>query len=386
MKVLHVTPVFYPAHSDGGPIVAFHELCKGLADLSCDVRVLTTNTHGWSKSLAVATDQEIEVEPNLRIRYCKRRFRRSVAPMMLRLLHEYVEWAEVVHLQSVYNFPTIPTLVICRVLGKPVVWSPDGALQRWKGTRRTREKAMWNWICQRVGPKRMTIHCTSQQEAFDSHKYFPASDVRIIPHSVPIPKVTKHIDMKDTLRLLYVGRFDPIKGLENLLAAFQLVNQEGKIGCSLTIAGDGDNSYARRLKSTIKRCAFTLGDREGKSGQVTMVGYLIGDAKEQLFQNADILVVPSHSESFGVVVVEALVREVPVIASTGTPWQQLEKIKCGMWVNNDPRSLAEAIKHMKNMPLREMGERGRGWATTEFQRRNVATHMLSCYKHAAGLI
>jgi len=68
MKALHVTPVFYPAYGDGGPVVAYYELCQSLAKHGCEIKVLTTDAHGWSRSLEVETEREIEIEPNFRVR------------------------------------------------------------------------------------------------------------------------------------------------------------------------------------------------------------------------------------------------------------------------------------------------------------------------------
>ena len=110
-----------------------------------------------------------------------------------------------------------------------------------------------------------------------------------------------------------------------------------------------------------------------------MVGELTGEAKEALFREADVLVVPSYTENFGLVVPEALLREVPVIAGKGTPWERLEEMSCGLWVENDPDSLVEAIERMSRLPLQEMGKRGRAWVQNEFDPNRIGTCMLDCY-------
>src|SRR5207249_1017724 len=92
------------------------------------------------------------------------------------------------------------------------------------------------------------------------------------------------------------------------------------------------------------------------------------------------LVVPSHTENFGNVVAEGLAHAVPVIVSTGTPWRRLEEVGCGLWVNNDPESLAKAIEQMGRMPLREMGNRGHDWMQREFSWDKRTREMLTCYE------
>ena len=81
------------------------------------------------------------------------------------------------------------------------------------------------------------------------------------------------------------------------------------------------------------------------------------------------------------VVAEALAHSVPVIASKGTPWQRVEKMGCGLWVGNDPNSLARAIRQMSAMPLREMGQRGRQWMQDEFSWDRVARDMAELYRN-----
>jgi len=80
------------------------------------------------------------------------------------------------------------------------------------------------------------------------------------------------------------------------------------------------------------------------------------------------------------VVAEALAYGVPVIVSKGTPWKRLEEIGCGLWVDNDPESLAKSIEQMSRMPLREMGQRGREWMAKEFSWPLIAEKMTDLYK------
>ena len=125
MKILHVSPSFYPTRAYGGTIRSSYGLCRGLTQLGCEVRVLTTDTDGIGRNLQVANDRDVAVD-GLQVRYCHKLFRNSVSAGLLRVLGEYIEWADVVHLIAVYSFPTFPTLAYCRRLQKPLVWSPRG--------------------------------------------------------------------------------------------------------------------------------------------------------------------------------------------------------------------------------------------------------------------
>src|SRR5947208_16349096 len=126
MNVLHVTPAFHPAFHYGGPAQSVYDLCRHLAAQGCAIRVLTTNGDGAGRRLDIDTNREIEVARGVSVRYCRRIGSDSMSPDIAAHLYSYVRWADTVHLNAVYSFPTIPALALCRLLAKPVVWSPRG--------------------------------------------------------------------------------------------------------------------------------------------------------------------------------------------------------------------------------------------------------------------
>jgi glycosyltransferase involved in cell wall biosynthesis len=95
-----------------------------------------------------------------------------------------------------------------------------------------------------------------------------------------------------------------------------------------------------------------------------------------------VALVPSYKENFGIVVAESLAHGIPVIASRGTPWGGLEQKGCGLWVENDPETLASAIRRISTMPMRTMGLRGREWMRRDFSWRSVANQMLDLYRES----
>jgi len=192
----------------------------------------------------------------------------------------------------------------------------------------------------------------------------------LIPNGVEIPPRSEHRNGSRRLRLLFLGRIDPKKGVENLLAACQRLRNLDK-PWSLVIAGTGDAAYTASLEKNARAL--------GVCGQITFLGEVRGQAKANLFAESDLAVFPSQTENFAMVVAEALAHGVPVIASKGTPWSGVEAQGCGLWVENDPATVAAAIERMSHMPLREMGERGRRWMEEEFAWETVARRMLQLY-------
>ena len=375
MKVLHVSPSFYPTKAYGGTIRSGYGLCRGLAELGCNVRVLTTDTDGPERSLEVPNDEDVQVDA-LRVRYCHKQFRHSVSLGLLRVLPEYVEWADVVHLTAVYSFPTFPTLFHCRRLNKPMVWSPRGSLQRWDGSTRLIAKALWESGCHKLALKeKLVLHATSQAEATQSLTRFPGVRTVIIRNGVDLPRGLKKTESNGELRLVYLGRLHPIKGIEALLEACSLLDKQSE-AWHLDIAGAGPLAYVDFLKSKVEEL--------GLHAHVNFLGEVFGEAKADLLANSDVALVPSHVENFAMVIAEALAHELPVIASRGTPWESLETNGCGLWVDNDPQSLAAAIREIRTMPLREMGLRGRRWMQREFSWHSVSNEMLAVYRECVG--
>jgi glycosyltransferase involved in cell wall biosynthesis len=319
----------------------------------------------------VPRDRDVELEDSLTVRYCARVAWDSAAPGLALRCRELAEWADVIHVTAVYSFPTIPALLTARLLDKPVVWSPRGGLQDWAGSRRRLLKRLWNHACRRVRPRRLVLHVTSNEERDDTLEQWPDCETVLVPNGVALPATVIRPAPDSRLRLLYVGRIDPKKGLENLLDACRVLRQRSTARWCLRIAGDGEPAYVESIRRRI--AGIELQDA------ITLIGWADAGEKERLFASTDALVCPSYTENFGNVVAEALAHAVPVIASRGTPWAEVEKVGCGLWVENDAESLAEAIERLRMAPLAEWGRAGRRWMEQEYAWPTVATRMRELY-------
>jgi len=376
MKVAHVTPSYHPAFVYGGPPESAHQLSRHLARAGCDVRVLTTDANGPKLTVDVDTTREVAMEPGLTARYCPRRLPESVAPSLLALLPGYVAWCDVVHLNAVYNFTTLPALLAARAARRPVVWSARGALSRWKETRRAAPKAAFEAACRVVAPRRTVLHVTSESEEQQAAARMKGMRTARIPNGVEVPGEAPRPAPSETLRVLYLGRLHPIKGLENLVAACGILLARGERRFALTLAGGGDPAFVAALR----RAAHA----RSLEGHVTFLGEVPPAEKGRLFAGADLFVMPSFTENFGLAIAEALAHGVPVIAGRGTPWEGLAEHDAGLWVPNDPASLAAAIISARARPLAEMGARGRAWMERAFGWGRVAADMIALYERLAA--
>lgn len=374
MNILHVVPSFYPATSFGGPIWSTYGLCNALArQTDICLRVMTTDTAGnaWDECLdptAISSDFFVGYAVDFQHKWTGT----AVAPGILGKLPPLVAWADVVHVTAVYSFPTIPTLTACRIAGKPLVWSARGSFQRWEHTRRLALKHAWERMCAVIlHGHPHAIHVTSPEEGKATQTKMPSSPIVEIPNGVDVPSSLGDRCWKPEgrTRVLYLGRLDPIKGLENLIDAIAL-SKTPRI--EVTFHGAGEPSYTASLARRI--------EEKGLSSKIKLKGFVEGAAKTQAFAQADICVVPSFSENFGMAVVEALSHGVPVIASRGTPWKELTSRDAGAWVANDPASLAWAIDDLAQKNLEIMGRHGRAWMHEKFDWNAVGRRMADVYR------
>lgn len=372
MKVLHVTPAFYPAMHWGGFAHSVPGLCNALAqNHGIDLKVLTTDSDGPHTRARISVKAFPEKFPaGFQVYYCRRIAGQSISPALLQRLWSMVRWADVVHLTATYSFPTLPTLLVCRMLGKPVVWSPRGALQRWPGTTRAGAKSVWEKVCNLLcGARRVVLHFTSDEERRESASRIPRARSIVIHNGIELPGLNgDQSERNGSLRLLYLGRLHPIKGIENLLRALAVVKRD----VTLSVCGDGEPSYRRWLESLASELSL--------DGRVAFCGPVDEPAKARQFHASDLCVVPSFKENFSMVVAESLSHAVPVIVGDGTPWKQVDKMGCGRCVANTPDALAQAIEALSDAPLREMGLRGRAWMQEEFSWSTVAEQMLATYR------
>jgi glycosyltransferase involved in cell wall biosynthesis len=313
LRILHVSPYFMPARSYGGAVESLYRLCLNLARVGCDVRVLTTNADGPRKVLDVQPGKQVAVAAGFEVTYMGRIARHAVSPALLMRLLTELRRADVVHLTGVYSFTTIPTLLACRLMGKPLVWSPRGALRHWRGSRAGNWgeplRRLWEIGCRIAAPRGTMLHVTSEIERTESLRRFPNFSVAVIPNAVRVPASIKHSAADGILRLGYIGRLHPQKGIEDLLDACRILKDQG-VGYSLVIAGAGRTRYTRSLVRKIVAL--------GLAGVVRMAGEVHGSGKRAFFEALDLLVVPSRVASFASAVAEGLAFALPVIASRNT--------------------------------------------------------------------
>lgn len=378
MRILHVIPAYYPSSYWGGPIFSVYGLNNALASIpEVHLKILTTDSAGPSLSQRL-DEKKLDLKslfPRQEIYFSRRIYRNSVSLAYILKLPPLIHWADAVHITAAYSFTTLPALLFCRIMRKPLVWSPRGAFQdaqKLEFARNKKIKLIWNRVCALINnPDRTIIHVTSEEEKRFSLMSIPDSKVEVVPNGVNIPSdlPSKKFSLSNELRLLFLSRLDKKKGLENLLDAIAKLKDQN---LRLDVYGTGDKKY---IETLILR-ARNHGVLDTK---VYFRGHVDGLEKEKVFQQADVFILPSYSENYGMVIAEALAHGVPVIASRGTPWQRVVEKGCGLWVGNSSEELAQAIRVITHMDLIRMGVKGWEWMKKDFSWADVANEMFQIY-------
>jgi len=283
---------------------------------------------------------------------------------------------DVVHIHGIWS-PYLAAFARCAELHKiPYIVTPHGMLEPWSLSVSKLRKAIALRTYQgHILEKAAAIHATSPLEARNlASLKLGNAPIHVIPNVVAEPEQStgrREDSAKATRTMLFLSRIHPKKGLDNLLQAWHELRPAG---WRLQIVGDGDADYRTRL------LAFCSTQR---LDSVEFVGHTEGAAREALFAGASVFVLPTYSENFGNVVTEALIRGVPVITTTGTPWSEIPAVGCGWYVEPAAPQLKEAIQAATDSPddrLRAMGERGRHYASKNFTVPAVREGLLRMYR------
>jgi len=371
MKILHVITGLRKA---AGTSVFCCEVCNGLSARGYDVTLASVAPYDAEKDYVI--DGKV---------------RRILIDSLLQgdgnydVIHIHALWTPILH--KVSNWAHKSNI--------PVVWSPHGMLTPWAFRYKWWKKLPAWWLYQKKDLKCADlIHVTAESEIMDVRRVGLTNKTIIAPLGVGgggggggvilfvsriqkkkgLPNLLKAFaTVLEMLHVSYIGRVAPIKGLGNLINASATLDHSGD--WRLRIVGPDQEGHTAELK--------TLAADLGVSERVEFVGPKYGDELQREYASADIFVLPSYSENFGSVVVEALAHSVPVITTRGTPWNELEDHKCGWWIDIGAEPLANALKDaisLTDNERREMGLRGRKLVEEKYTWGAVVDALVNGYK------
>lgn len=351
MRVLHVIPSLSPKR--GGPSFAVRSMAEAVAGQGEQVEVAATDDDG-AGHLAVPLAQPM-VENSVTYRYFHRQtdfytFSWPLTRWLARNVGDY----DVVHIHALFSYSTLPAAWLARRNGVPYIVRPLGTLNQWgrQHRRPVLKKASLRLIEGPILARAARIHYTCEQERIEAEAggcRYPASVLPLgidlapfasLPPADAFLKRCPQLSGKSVI--LFLSRLHPIKGLDNLLRAMARLAPDYPDVC-LVLVGDGEPAYVSELQAQ----AAALGLIE----RIVWTGPLYDADKLAAFAAADLFVLPSYSENFGLAAVEALAAGLPLVISDQVGIQrEVAQAEAGLVTPCDPIALAQALAAMLASP------------------------------------
>jgi len=280
------------------------------------------------------------------------------------------EKPDIVHINGIWSPENWGFQKKAQELGIKVILSPHGMLEPWIIEQNNWKKRLGLMFYQRKAVETAKyLHTTAEMEALNIQYLGFKTPIEIIPNGIDlndIKGIKKHYGTK---KIVFLSRIHPKKGIELLLEAWRNSNTTDWL---LEIAGNGDENYIANLRQSAEDLK-----------NVNFVGAKYGQEKWDFLKSGDVLILPTHSENFGIVVAEALATGVPVITTQGTPWEDLEIYECGWWINLSVQNLEKIIAKVIQTSadeLENMGRNGIRLVSEKYEIKSVACKMNQLYK------
>ena len=361
LHVLHTTASMHARN--GGPPRSISALAEGLARAGATVDVLAFD----DGEPAVRPDPALaQTHVVARGRGGAGRFARAAAAIGPDVLHDHGLWLPTNHSAAkAASRSQIPFVVSVR-----------GMLEPWaRNHRRALKTAAWWAFQHRDLAQAAVLHATAPSEAETLRRHGLRAPIAMISNGVAVPDEQPRAAPSERHRALFLSRIHPKKGLPMLLDAWAAVRPEG---WDLVVVGPDEGGHRAELEAQAARLGLA---------EVSFQDPVADADKWALYASADLFVLPTYSENFGLVVAEALAAGVPVITTTGAPWADLARVGCGWWVAPDGRALAEALRAATALPDAEraaMGARGRAHVAETYGWDRIARQMAEVYGWALG--
>ncbi len=379
MKILHVIASLAPRY--GGPSKACLDLCREMARRGERVAIYTTNIDGNGElnvplGLPVCRDGvEIRYFPVQPPRYYK------FSLPLARALRTAIPQCDLVHIHSLYLFPSTAAAHYCRHYGIPYLIRPHGTLDPYLYGRHRRRK----WIYERLFEwrnlnKAAAIHFTTVEEQELARPLGLKSPGVVVPIGMNLQDYDDappagtfravHPEMHGQKIILFLGRLNFKKGLDLLAKAFGEVGRK-RDDVHLVVAGPDDDGYGVQVRRWLKA--------EGVLEKSTFTGMLLGADKLAALRDADVFVLPSYTENFGIAVVESMAMGLPVVISNKVNiWREVVQAHGGLVVNCDVQEVGQALLTLLQAPAlgKEMGKHGRQLVEERFTWEVVGEQMV----------
>lgn len=369
----------------GGPAYSVTNLAQALYQNNISSHLFTLDYQQEGKQI-IFDDINLHSEPATKLARYLRGFQPSASNYLSQLAATKLD---LIHNHGLWMFPNVYAreAALCNKL--PLVISPRGMLESWSLNNSWYKKWLaWILYEQKNLNSAIAFHATSAEEVNSIRSLGYKQPIALIPNGVSLPSLNEQPsrqiliqsfpELADKKWLLFLSRIHPKKGLDNLLAVWENITKKFP-EWHLIIAGSDLIGYQEKLEIIVED--LNLKER------VTFTGMLSGQDKSSALSNADLFVLPTHSENFGIAVAESLAYSVPVITTKGAPWQDLQRYGCGWWIEDNQKALQVALVEAMQISSQErqaMGLKGRNLMQTKYSWNSIAKEMANVYRWILG--
>lgn len=357
------------AASAGGPAMSIYNSLMGLRQLGVQAEIIQFPLRGddvlRGKDVPIHYVHSTPVSP---LAYA-RSYKRDV---------EECGTFDLYHAQGVWQWSTYAFADVARAKHKPYLITPRGMLYPQDIAKRNAffKRLSLQWRLLDDLNKAACVHVTCAEEMQHCRNLGVTAPIAVIPNPISIREM-KCKKADEVFRVGYLGRLSPRKNVESLIYAFAALGNTAS-DAELLIIGGGDERYESFLREEVKRLSLE---------NVRFAGFLNGEEKDQALASCSVLAMPSEFENFGNVILEGLLRRIPCIATTGSPWSELNDRKCGWQIPYTQQAITAAIEaaiHTDSQTLRLMGERGYKLVNNKYSVEAVAEALKGVYEWLLG--
>lgn len=349
MRVLHVIPSLSP--SSGGPSFALPAMARALAPHEVSIVAAATDDDGPGRRMVDIQHGVEFLRDGWSAWYFPKQTEFYKVSLPLRSwLRDHVREFDVVHIHALFSFASLAAGRAAAAAGVPFVVRPLGVLNRWgmENRRRWVKALSFRFFEMPLLKRASAMHYTSRMEMEEASRFGLKSLQRVIPIGIdaapfsalpsPAAFAQRHPETAGTRNILFLSRLDVKKGLDLLIAAFALLHRRENT-LRLIICGDGDPALVARLKQQAADA--------GVSERIIWAGQVSGDQRFGAFASAQLFVLASHSENFGIALLEAMAAGLPCVSTDQVALAADAARHGAVKISaREPGALAEAIRRL----------------------------------------